>query len=254
MRKMLRLFFICFTFCTVSGILISQFTGKATPSDTAIAQKASSAGADGSPLRETSATASSNYQPLKNTVIILDPGHGGNDPGMVWGDILEKDVNLQISRKVKKFLETWGCTVLTTREDDTYVALEDRVQMAGQYTSEHQKADLFISLHLNSVDNDNESSGIETYYNNAANKNSQLLAEAIQAGLINETGAKDRGARGDSNLYVVRKNTIPSCLVEAGFLTSDTERPLLLSDEYQQKIAEGIAEGILVAIQALPDM
>ncbi|MDY2629214.1 MAG: N-acetylmuramoyl-L-alanine amidase [Lachnospiraceae bacterium] len=231
MKKTLKLFLLCLTCCSICFLLIIQLTRKTASSAVENRQKS---------VSDTAVSLLKQYQPLKNATVILDPGHGGNDPGMVLEDLYEKDVNLQLCEKIRNFLTDWGCTVLTTRDDDTYVSLEDRVQM----TKDH-KADLFISIHLNALDHDTTLSGIETYYNTSSSSDSKLLAEAVQAALINETGANDRAARGDSNLYVVRMPRIPSCLVEAGYLTSDTERPLLLSDDYQEKLAEGIAKGIL---------
>lgn len=230
MKQSPKRYLLYFIFCVTCCFLLLQFIRKDT----------SSAALPDQNKTAVQTTAASAYEPLKNVTVMLDPGHGGHDPGMVWGNIQEKDINLQIFQKTEHFLTDWGCTVLSTREEDLYVSLEDRVQMVAE-----QNADLFISLHLNAVDDDTVSSGIETYYNNTVCRNSKLFAEAIQEGLVNETGARDRGARGESQLYVIKENKIPSCLAEIGFLTSDTEGPLLLSEDYQEKIAEGIAKGIL---------
>ncbi|MGN0292714.1 MAG: N-acetylmuramoyl-L-alanine amidase [Lachnospiraceae bacterium] len=242
MKKPLKLLLLCTAFCLAVCILFRQISGKSI----CLSDIKTDIKTENTKLSKTDSgkinpvSADEDYRPLAGTTVILDPGHGGNDPGMVLNDIYEKDINLQISEKLQEFLTELGCTVLTTRKDDSPVSLEDRVQLA-----EEQEADLFISIHLNAVDEDSVSSGIESYYNDVSCPGSRQLAEAVQAAVVNETGARDRGARGDSGLYVVRKTKIPSCLIEAGFLTSDAERPLLLSDSYQTRIAEGITKGIL---------
>lgn len=197
-------------------------------------------------VNKTASSTPKRYQPLKNIRIVLDPGHGGNDPGAIWGDIYEKEITLQITEKLKQSLEELGAAVFTTRDSDTYVDLKDRV-----YIAQAKEADLFISIHLNFLDEDTTVSGIETYCTETANKNSPLLAEAIHNNLIRETDARDREVRTDSNLYVVRENTTPSCLVETGFLSSETERPLLLSDDYQDKLVSGICNGVIEYLSKL---
>ena len=243
MRKSLRLFLLYTVFFLIAGILFRQISGTGTRSSDIQPEKTVFAKSDS--RKPDPVFTGEDYKPLAGRTVILDPGHGGNDPGMALDDIYEKDINLQISEKLQKLLTELGCTVLTTRKDDSYVSLENRIQLTGD-----QKADLFISIHLNATDEDTVSSGVESYYNDSSCHESRQLAEAVQAGVVNKTGARDRGARGDSDLYVVRKTVIPSCLIEAGFLTSDTERPLLLSDSYQTRIAEGIAEGIIQYLSA----
>lgn len=239
MKKLRKLFLVSitlfFTVCMLSG----QISGKNIflPAADAADTDLSAAG-----IRTMAADSSDNNEDdksLLNTAVILDPGHGGEDPGMVLGRIYEKDINLQITEKLRALLTDRGCSVFTTRDDDTYISLEDRVKL-----TEKIKADLFLSIHLNAVDEDTVSSGIECYCNDSACPGSRQLAEAVQSETVNETCARDRGVKGESDLYVVRKSRIPSCLIEAGFLTSDIERPLLLSDDYQSRIAEGIVRGI----------
>lgn len=242
MKKSLKLLLLCTAFCLAVCILFRQISGKSAHlSDIKTGIQTENTKLSKTDLRKIDAvSADEDYQPLADTTIILDPGHGGNDPGMALNDIYEKDINLQISEKLQEFLTELGCTVFSTRKDDSHISLEDRVQLTRD-----READLFISIHLNAVDEDSVSSGIESYYNDVSCPGSRQLAEAVQTAVVNETGARDRGARGDSSFYVVRKAKIPSCLIEAGFLTSDTERPLLLSDSYQTRIAEGITKGIL---------
>lgn len=227
--------FLFYIAVSISALfLVSQFIQKTVRSSTA---------AEHNTLVEISETAAATpklYQPLKDLRIVLDPGHGGSDPGAIWGATYEKDITLQIAEKLKQSLEKLGSTVFTTRDSDMYINLKDRV-----YTAKAKEADLFISIHLNFLEEDTTVSGIETYCTESTNKNSTLLAEAVHSNLIRETDAKDRNVRIDSNLYVVRRNTVPSCLIETGFLTSETEGPLLLSDDYQDKLVAGICNGII---------
>lgn len=172
-------------------------------------------------------------------VIVLDAGHGGEDPGTLWESTYEKNINLEITTKLEKILQRKGYSVIMTRNNDTAVSLESRIQLA-----ENSRADVFVSIHQNALENDTVTNGIEVYCNENSNQNSSALAFAVQRAVIQATGATDLGADSFSNFYVVRENSVPACLIETGFLTSSMERSLLLSEEYQQKIASGIADGI----------
>lgn len=175
----------------------------------------------------------------KSEVIVLDPGHGGKDTGTIWEDTYEKEINLLIVKAAAEILREEGYTVICTREGDTKVALEERLPIA-----ERKNADVFVSVHQNSVEEDTTSHGIETFCNEARNPDSGKLAELIQENVIAETSAKSRNLNKESNLVVVQSDTVPACLIETGFLTSDSERQLLMSREYQKKLATGIAKGI----------
>lgn len=181
-------------------------------------------------------------------VIVLDAGHGGSDPGTVWEDVYEKDINLAIAMKVEEILQDAGYTVIMTRTDDSAVYLRERVELA-----EYHDADAFVSIHQNALENDTVTSGIEVYCNERSNQNSPALASAIHSALLGETGADDQGVENNSTLFVVRRCSVPACLVETGFLTSASERQLLLSETYQQQLAAGIAAGIQTFLQAEAD-
>lgn len=172
-------------------------------------------------------------------IIVIDAGHGGSDPGAVWNDIYEKDINFAIAAKLQKLLQEAGHTVIMTRTGDTSVYLRERVEQA-----EYSDADVFVSIHQNALENDTTTSGVEVYCNAFANQSSPVLAAAIHESLLHETGASDLGMETASRFFVVRRCSVPACLVETGFLTSAEERQLLLSEDYQQKIAVGIANGI----------
>lgn len=167
-------------------------------------------------------------------VIVLDAGHGGSDPGTVWEDVYEKDINLAIAMKVEEILQDAGYTVIMTRTDDSAVYLRERVELA-----EYHDADAFVSIHQNALENDTVTSGIEVYCNERSNQNSPALASAIHSALLGETGADDQGVENNSTLFVVRRCSVPACLVETGFLTSASERQLLLSGDISAAVSCG---------------
>ena len=174
-------------------------------------------------------------QPL----IIIDAGHGGIDPGSDSQGILEKVINLEIALKLQEVLIENGYAVLMTREDDSSLELRERSDFANE-----QEADLFISLHQNCYAQDESVNGIEVYYNSDKTTNDQQLAQMIQEALINETGAKNRGIRSDNGLVVTRETKMPAVLVETAFISNDYELDLITSEDYQNKVVEGIITGI----------
>ncbi len=172
--------------------------------------------------------------------IVVDAGHGGKDPGTLWGDIYEKDINLAIARKLEQILTDKGYRVIMTRSGDDRVVLKERVQMV-----EDSQADAFVSIHQNALENDTETDGMQIYCSRFKNARSVDLTQAIWDNLIESTGARDRGMETESDLYVLDNTTVPACLVETGFITSARERELLLDAAYQEKIAKSIAAGIV---------
>lgn len=175
--------------------------------------------------------------------IVLDAGHGGKDAGANHGDLYEKDINLAVAKKTKALLSEAGYKVKMTREDDTYAALSDRVAFANR-----RNAKVFVSIHCNSSE-DGSGNGIETFYAESKNWNSEKLAESIQTNIVNATGAKDREVK-TADYAVILGTDMSAALVEVGFLTDKNERTLLQNEDYQQKLAEGISEGILDYLSA----
>ena len=175
--------------------------------------------------------------------IVLDAGHGGKDAGANHGDLYEKDINLAVAKKTKALLSEAGYKVKMTREYDTYAALSDRVTFANR-----RNAKVFVSIHCNSSE-DGSGNGIETFYAESKNWNSEKLAESIQTNIVNATGAKDREVK-TADYAVILGTDMSAALVEVGFLTDKNERTLLQNEDYQQKLAEGISEGILDYLSA----
>ena len=171
-------------------------------------------------------------------LVVLDPGHGGEDEGCSREDVLEKEINLKVALLVADKLKALGIDTVLTREDDwEQPSLEERVRMA-----ENQGADIFVSIHQNACV-DNSAEGIETWYFDG-NADSRHLAQLINMGALNKSGARERGLMESDELYVIREASMPSCLIETGFLSGITEGELLADPAYQDKLAAGIAWGI----------
>ncbi len=177
---------------------------------------------------------------IKGTIVV-DPGHGGNDPGCeaLNGTLYEKDVNLEIARKLQHELEARGYEVIMTRTADVYVSKETRAEIGSA-----AGVSAFISIHQNILEQDSVTSGIETWYNGQTDSTSRQLAQLVQAGAVEATGTYDHGTKASEDLYVTRETAAPSCLIETGFLSNPEERDNLLDNTYQQKLIEGIADGI----------
>ncbi len=177
--------------------------------------------------------------------LVLDPGHGGRDPGAVVGDFLEKDINLEIVSRVKALADAHpDLAPVLTRELDVYVEKTDRVQLADQVG-----AALYLSIHVNACDYP-EVHGVETWVDDtrASDDPSWILATAVQDAVVQATAARDRGVR-SQQLYL-RHTTLPAASIEVGFLTCNDERAKLLDPVYQDQIAQGIVDGILTFLEA----
>lgn len=179
--------------------------------------------------------------PKGRLVVIVDPGHGGKDPGAIGlGGLQEKDVILAISQQVAALLQQQGVQVVMTRNNDYFVDLQPRVAMA-----ERVNADLFVSIHANSMPaNRSDISGLETYYFESG----QRLARTIHNSVLQNVNIKDRGVR-RARFYVLRKSSMPSVLVEVGFVTGFEDAPRLGTSAYQNQMAAAIARGVLQYIQ-----
>ncbi|HEY9829635.1 MAG TPA: N-acetylmuramoyl-L-alanine amidase [Stenomitos sp.] len=178
--------------------------------------------------------------PNSRIVVMIDPGHGGKDPGAIGiGGLREKDVILPISQQVAALLEQQGVQAVMTRSDDRFISLEGRVQMARQ-----ARATLFVSIHANAISlRRPDVNGVETYY-----FSSQRLAEAIHSSMLQSLNVRDRRVR-RSRFYVLRNNSIPAVLVEVGYVTGAEDAPRLASPAFQRQMAEAIARGILLYIR-----
>lgn len=169
-------------------------------------------------------------------VVIVDPGHGGKDPGAIGiGGLQEKNVILPISKRVAQLLEEKGIQAVLTRDSDYFVGLQGRVDIG-----ERANANLFVSIHANSLPTRPDISGLETYYFDSGNR----LAQTIHNNVLQNVNIRDRRVR-KARFYVLRKSSMPAVLVEVGFVTGREDSPKLATSDYQNQLAEAIVRGIL---------
>ncbi|MFN7135806.1 MAG: N-acetylmuramoyl-L-alanine amidase, partial [Myxococcales bacterium] len=249
----------------------------------AVSPRAAPAGLEKERLDELAKAATANIPlsvqaGLKVKRVVIDPGHGGHDTGAIGPTgVKEKDATLGIALKLKAQLERQGLEVFLTREDDRFVALEDRARFANK-----RRGDLFLSIHCNAHASP-KMRGIETYTLNvtadkyairlAARENastertvsdlqfiladlatkantseSRRLAKAVQASLVSahaqeKARPRDLGVK-QALFYVLLGAKMPAVLVETAFLSNPTDEQRLGQDEYQQRLAEAIAQGV----------
>ncbi len=179
--------------------------------------------------------------PNGRMVVIIDPGHGGPDPGAVGiNGLQEKGIVLDIGHQVAASLQQQGIQALLTRSDDRDLDLEPRVQMAEQ-----SNATVFVSIHANAISLSRpDISGLETYYYDSG----LGLAQIIHQNVLQLTGVRDRGVR-KARFYVLRKTSMPSVLVEVGFVTGQDDASRLSNPAYRSQMANAIARGILQYLQ-----
>ena len=173
-----------------------------------------------------------------SALIVIDPGHGGSASGAYYEEIKEKDLTFPISLKLRDILEAQGYIVVMTRDDDSYMTLADRCQVANDLG-----ADLFVSIHCNALENNTNYTGLITFYSTGSTQG-QKLAQAVQDAASAATGAINRGIRNNSDYTVLRKTKMPAILVETGFMSNHEELMALADSAYQQRLAQGIADGI----------
>jgi len=216
--------------------------------------------------------------------VVIDPGHGGVDPG-ANGIVVEEEVVLDVSLRLKEMLERYGIEVIMTREDDSSLRSSKRADLAARAEQATIERNLFVSIHANAAKNQ-DAHGVETWVfgkplndtllQNAVNENgggkvgveltqelqasfsaalvdivseeqlrfSKILAESIQSKMVAKTGARDRGIK-ENYFYVIRTAQSPAVLVEIGFVNHPEEGQLLATDDYRDKLAEGLFEGIM---------
>lgn len=173
--------------------------------------------------------------------IAIDAGHGGRDPGAVGYGLLEKEITLAVAKKVEKLLEKENVEVLLTRKDDTYLSLEERVNIANK-----AKVDALVSIHMNAFSS-GSANGTESFYNLVSTstkvEDSKQLATFIQNRLYKTLDTTNRGVK-TANFAVIR-TTFPSTLVELAFISNKQDAEKLASEHYQQIAAQAITSGIM---------
>jgi N-acetylmuramoyl-L-alanine amidase len=208
--------------------------------------------------KESKTPQSQTFKPF--AVVVLDPGHGGQDSGAMCGGVMEKDLTLDVARRVDRLLDSEGVATLMTRLGDSYVSLADRAALGNR-----AKDSIFVSIHFNE-DNKPVASGVETYYaahqidsgstfaswlpffsrpaSNSPKPESQSLAGFIQEALVARTRSVDRGTQA-KQYFVIANVTSPAVLIEGGFITNKDELSKLASDDYRNQLAAAVADGIL---------
>ena len=183
--------------------------------------------------------------------IVIDPGHGGNDPGKIGGnDVPEKDVNLAISLKLKDILEQNDCKVIMTRETDQglYQDGDTNKKIADLHARcriiNDSGADAVISIHQNSFTSES-SKGAQVFYQTTSEKG-KVLAEILQEQLVSGLDPENnRVAKANSDYYMLKNTQAPMVIVECGFLSNTQEAELLTQEAYQRRVAWTVALGTL---------
>ena len=195
--------------------------------------------------------------------VVIDPGHGGNDEGAKRSGVLEKNETLHVALRLSEILRQYGIETVLTRDQDRYVSLADRVAVANRLDRA-----IFVSIHFNES-RIRSAEGIETFYSEQkvpaqqewtwvglfsgqVSDESETLAGYVQVSLVEQTNTQDRGIK-SRRFYVVRNTRCPSILVEAGFLSNPMDRQLLSNEDYQARIAGGVASGIVDFIKHQPE-
>lgn len=166
--------------------------------------------------------------------VVIDAGHGGHDNGGQWGRVYEKHLALDTAFRLESKLKALGYQTVMTRRSDYFISLPQRVSTANRYRNA-----IFVSIHYNYTWKQ-DVSGLETFY---SNEESRRLAQCVQNCLIQRTRTVDRSAK-YARFYVIRNTTLPSILVEGGFVSNANERGRMKSAWFRESIAQGIVDGI----------
>jgi N-acetylmuramoyl-L-alanine amidase len=204
---------------------------------------------------------------VKAKRIVLDPGHGGEDHGTRGrSGVKEKTLTLDLALRIERLLAREGYEVILTRRWDTFISLEQRAEVAN-----NRRADLFLSLHLNSAP-DSSVDGIETYClpvagkpstagylsrgdrtrrypGNANDRANLMLAYSIHRAVVTSTGSADRGVR-RARFSVLRDTTCPAALLELGFLSNRSDEERLRTESYRDQLAQAVTRGVLNYLDA----
>ena len=196
----------------------------------------------------------------KVPVVLVDAGHGGHDGGAVANGSIEKNLTLEIAKRLRTQLEADGLRVIMVREKDEFLPLEERAALTSKY-----QASAFVSVHINTEGAGSTAQGVETYYAGkpslsamrqsggkaAEVPSSESFASMVQRSVCAETKAEDRGAK-NRDYLVIEQAACPAVLVECGFLTQAEEAARLKDAAHQEKIARGIAAGVKAFLRSQP--
>ncbi len=208
-------------------------------------------------VQSTAADFSENEPAADGPIVVIDAGHGGSDPGAIGYDesgkavLQEKDVNLNIAKKVYSILKEKGVNVYMTRDTDTYVSLSDRTEFANKLD-----AALFISIHCNSFTSSDMDGTLVMHHTDESIANTygvhgRMLSNNILKYLPAAMGTENKGRVDGNAMYVIRKAKMPSVIVETAFISNAEDREKLADETYRILAAEAIAQGILDTLPKL---
>jgi N-acetylmuramoyl-L-alanine amidase len=246
--------------CVGLIVVLGAFSFLVTPDENFMPPRASAPGAKSAPPEQ---------QPIAVNgppTVVIDPGHGGIDDGTAYFGLAEKNMTLDVAQRLERILHALRIETVLTRHDDIYVSLPDRAELANRVADTNTNV-IFVSIHFNqsaveSVD------GIETYYADkkipppndwtwigffdhpddlGLDRGANLAAD-IQSAVVGQMSHTNRGIKSRS-LFVTRHTRMPAVLVEGGFLSNKLENQLLRNDSYRERIAQGIASGIVTYFQ-----
>jgi len=182
----------------------------------------------------------------EHKLVVIDAGHGGYDPGAVYGDVLEKNLNLDIATRLNNLLKGKKVETYMIREDDTFVGLYERAYIANDLN-----ASLFISIHNNAIGDVNYGGTMTLYYppsSNSTGFNGKVFAELIQNRLVSYLGTTNRKIIERPNLVVLKATSMPAALAEIAFVTNAADRRNLQDPNFRQKAAEALCDAIVEAL------
>lgn len=187
---------------------------------------------------------------IQNKLVVIDAGHGGNDPGTMSGDLFEKDIALDVALKLNSILKDWGISTYMIRDEDVFVDYKERIELANE-----KSASLFLSIHCDWF-KDSSSKGTTTlYYPSRALRAGNLVeityARIIQSELIKSLKTNDRGIIDRKDLSVLKYANMPSVIVELGFLSNKEDTALLSSRSFRDKAAKALATGIKESLRMI---
>lgn len=182
---------------------------------------------------------------LAGKLIVVDPGHGGHDGGAKAGGVREKDLNLKIGKLIAEALTAEGAMVIMTRSTDVFISLNKRAELANK-----NRADFFISNHINSTGGAATQSGTITFHHKG-NEVSKVLAGCIQNELAQVNKLPNKGVWSDGKIYqngfaVLRQTTMPGVLLELGFINHPRDRARMVTEDFQRSVAAAVVRGIKV--------
>ncbi|ABN52248.1 MAG TPA: N-acetylmuramoyl-L-alanine amidase [Hungateiclostridium thermocellum] len=181
--------------------------------------------------------------------VVIDAGHGGSQSGAVYGGVKEKDLNLDIAKRLNTLLKAEGIKTYMTREKDITVGLYTRSDLANK-----EKADLFVSIH-NNAGNSKTSGSMTLYHPDSGKKKGNLtayeFAQIVQKNLNKTLGSKNMGVIQRPNLAVLRTTNMPAVIAEIGYMSNSAELAKLKTDSYRQKAAEALRDAVIESLEKM---